>query len=188
MIKVCLKLGFKRSQPDVSPPAGWSKASGLLRRCKRRDAQSVTFHISLELKGTIAGNHPLFWPAFGSHGQTHTAADHRKGDGDPDEVWKFLPLCMQMYVFDCQIKYLSVQDQSQDVSESKFMKHLQVYTYHNACSSFPLWGRVGWPSGSTALLLFSSPERRIKHSVVIVTTAPQNYSFHKNPHSALEPE
>ena len=49
--------------------------------------------------------------------------------------------------------------------------------YHNACSSCLLRDRVGWPWGSTSPLLFSAPERRIKHSVIIVSTAPPNYSF-----------
>lgn len=42
-------------------------------------------------------------------------------------------------------------------AESKIK--IQIYAYHNACNSFPLWDPVGWPSGSTSLLLFSAPER-----------------------------
>ncbi len=38
-------------------------------------------------------------------------------------------------------------------------EEIQIYTYHNACNSFPLWDRVGWPSGSTSPPLFSAPER-----------------------------
>lgn len=55
-----------------------------------------------------------------------------------------------------------------------------IYTYHNACNSFPLWDRVGWPSGSTSLLLFSAPERDGLNTVSLLFQLPLKTTHYKN--------
>lgn len=135
---------------------------------------------------TIRGNHPVFsWSSA-----NHVQADGRRRRGQPtllseqpaEVCWvpafvrtsaARMRLIAKLNIWGCENKVRICQIESKK-------KTKQARAYRNACNSCLLWGRAGWPSGSTSLLLFSAPERRIKHSVIIVSTAPQNCSLQEH--------
>lgn len=157
-VRVFFKTGFKRSSAMTSvlrqrdpKPRGFSRdGRGEMPKPSRLMFPAELKRGQWEETILLSGQLLLLQPRAGRRAQFITAT----------EAAKEVPAFVQTRVFECQRGDLSA-----DVSQF-YQDTGKRATHRNACSSFPWRGRAGWPSGSSARPLSSSPG--VQHRVVIV--------------------